>query len=759
MTSDPFDPFEPKEQTKASAVRPASGTARAPLRQPASAPVQPAADAPAPAAPVVSASLASEIPAGEAAGATPAANGLTVDGSRKVRTGASRSHAAERPAGAAPSAMAHRTSALDRFGGHGTLLRFAITAGVSGLVATVLLFVMAMGIASGNENKILAGVHVGTVDLGGATKTEAIAKLQAAYAYLSQGEVTVATPVGSSTITYAQAGRQADVDAMAAMALEVGHSGDSVADSVAALRTAAGGVDIPIVVKVDPSALAMRIHEIVGTTAAGATDAKAMVKDGAFTATPAAAGKGVDEKAISAEIIGELVNGQAPADVKAGGAYVEVSPVITDKQAQDAIAEAHKMVVDVKVVWDKKSWTIPKASVQSWIVFGMRTDGTYGPAVDPTQIAAWLAGTPSKSNVAAVEPTVKWDSAGKPAGLNAGTDGIGIDITPTTESIADYLDSLASGGSPVASIAVSTTAIHAKLAETDLKGFTIIGSWTTTFFPGESNGNGANIRVPAKVLNGQVIAPGQQFSFLGRVGPIDAAHGFTDGGVIINGKSEHTGAMGGGICSASTTLFNAAARAGLEIDERHNHAYYVNRYPSGLDATVFSDGSRIFDMKFTNDTPNPIIIRSWATKGSKSTITFQLWTLPINRTVTFNGIPAGQFKGGSATNKVTASDTTVIVSNRSLKPNVTYRAEYPTDGFDTSVVRIVKDASGNVLYTNSWKSHYIVVNGLLQMGATPSITPTPTGGAPTPAPKTPPPATTPPEPTPTPTGARKRRQP
>ena len=107
------------------------------------------------------------------------------------------------------------------------------------------------------------------------------------------------------------------------------------------------------------------------------------------------------------------------------------------------------------------------------------------------------------------------------------------------------------------------------------------------------------------------------------------------GGVIIGGKSDHTGAMGGGICSASTTMFNAAARAGLQIDERHAHFYYINRYPVGLDATVYSNGYETWDLKWTNDTPYPIVIRSYTTNGSRSTITVELWSLPLNRTVTF----------------------------------------------------------------------------------------------------------------------------
>jgi vancomycin resistance protein YoaR len=229
--------------------------------------------------------------------------------------------------------------------------------------------------------------------------------------------------------------------------------------------------------------------------------------------------------------------------------------------------------------------------------------------------------------------------------------------------------------------------------------------------------------VPAALLNGQVVAPGQQFSFLQAVSPIDTAHGFAMGGVIIHGKSDHTGAIGGGICSASTTMFNAAARAGLQIDERHAHSYYINRYPLGLDATVYSNGYSAMDLKWTNDTPNPIVIRGRTTKGSKSTITIELWSLPLNRTVTFSP----EYKS----NVLKATDQTVYTTTIPVGQQV--RAEYPTDGFDTSRTRTVTDAAGNVIHSDTWISKYIRVNGLLEIGhkATPtpppSITPSPSG--------------------------------
>ena len=49
----------------------------------------------------------------------------------------------------------------------------------------------------------------------------------------------------------------------------------------------------------------------------------------------------------------------------------------------------------------------------------------------------------------------------------------------------------------------------------------------------------------------------------GRRARSSRAKGYRQGGAIINGRTEPQGALAGGICSCSTTLFNAALRAGL----------------------------------------------------------------------------------------------------------------------------------------------------------------------------------------------------
>jgi vancomycin resistance protein YoaR len=297
-----------------------------------------------------------------------------------------------------------------------------------------------------------------------------------------------------------------------------------------------------------------------------------------------------------------------------------------------------------------------------------------------------------------------------------------LDVAATAQAIADYLNGLAAGGPQPPTVTAVTDAVGPTLSEATLSQLVSIGSWTTTFYPDISNGYGANIRIPAKLLNGQVIAPGQQFSFLNAVSPIDEAHGYAMGGVIEHGVSNHTGAMGGGICSASTTMFNAAASAGLQIDERHAHFYYISRYPVGLDATVYENGAQIWDLKWTNDTPNPILIVAGSTYGSSSTITVQLWSLPTGRTTSFTA----PFKA----NVNAAIDRTEYTT--SLSPGQTSRAEYPTDGFDTSRTRTVTDATGKVIHTDTWGSSYARVDGLLLVGT--SAPPPPTPAPPTPAP-------------------------
>jgi vancomycin resistance protein YoaR len=137
----------------------------------------------------------------------------------------------------------------------------------------------------------------------------------------------------------------------------------------------------------------------------------------------------------------------------------------------------------------------------------------------------------------------------------------------------------------------------------------------------------------------------------------------------------------------------------------------------GLDATVYSNGGdSTWDLKWTNDTPNPILIVSFTQGGSDSWVTVALWSLPLNRTITWTG--------GLKANVSVANDTTVYTTK--LAPGQWGRQEFPSDGFDTSVTRTVLDPNLKVIHNDTWTSHYARVDGILLKGMAPTPPPAPT---------------------------------
>lgn len=113
----------------------------------------------------------------------------------------------------------------------------------------------------------------------------------------------------------------------------------------------------------------------------------------------------------------------------------------------------------------------------------------------------------------------------------------------------------------------------------------------------------ANVKRVAQLLTGLVVQPGEIFSYNTHVGPITEANGYTYG-YVIGDNGETVKGLGGGICQASSTLYNAVVRADLQIVERNNHTIPSAYIEKGKDAMV----SNWSDFKFKNNTDYPIVI-------------------------------------------------------------------------------------------------------------------------------------------------------
>ena len=113
-----------------------------------------------------------------------------------------------------------------------------------------------------------------------------------------------------------------------------------------------------------------------------------------------------------------------------------------------------------------------------------------------------------------------------------------------------------------------------------------------------------NIRKAVDILNGTVLHSGEEFSFNNTIGPMGEENGYKKAnGFDSNGRIIQI--AGAGMCQISSTVYNAALLANLEITERHPHSRRVYYVPQDRDATVYYPD---LDLKFINNTPNDIKI-------------------------------------------------------------------------------------------------------------------------------------------------------
>jgi hypothetical protein len=154
----------------------------------------------------------------------------------------------------------------------------------------------------------------------------------------------------------------------------------------------------------------------------------------------------------------------------------------------------------------------------------------------------------------------------------------------------------------------------------------------TTGFRGSSYERRTNIQRAAALFDGQQVVPGEEHSFLGNHDFSEAA-GFVEGYGIVGGKLDRV--IGGGLCQVSTTLFRAAANAGMEITRRIGHTYMVYFYENvpGFDATVFSPS---LDFRWRNDSPSPVTIISDVDLRT-ATVSFEIYGSSDGRVTSYEG--------------------------------------------------------------------------------------------------------------------------
>lgn len=132
----------------------------------------------------------------------------------------------------------------------------------------------------------------------------------------------------------------------------------------------------------------------------------------------------------------------------------------------------------------------------------------------------------------------------------------------------------------------------------------LLAQYSTPYNAG-IRGRTNNLKMAAENVNGTIVAPGSIFSTNKAIGPRNAANGWKEAKMFVNG--EIVNGVGAGICQCSTTIYNAALLAGLPIVERHPHSFRVTYAPASRDAAIYWGHK---DMRFRNNTSGPIYVQT-----------------------------------------------------------------------------------------------------------------------------------------------------
>ena len=186
--------------------------------------------------------------------------------------------------------------------------------------------------------------------------------------------------------------------------------------------------------------------------------------------------------------------------------------------------------------------------------------------------------------------------------------GYGFDM----ETVAALLDSAAYGQT----VTVPMDFLMPDITEEALVGplfKDVLAEFTAVYNGTADAARAKNLHLACEALNGYVIKAGETFSFNLALGPCTTNKGYQTAPTYV-GSTAST--LGGGISQISSALYCGALQAGLQITQRHAHAYAVDYTLLGFDAAV-TYGSQ--DLQFVNTTADPIRILV-STDGTKVTV-------------------------------------------------------------------------------------------------------------------------------------------
>lgn len=530
--------------------------------------------------------------------------------------------------------------------------------------------------------RIIPGVTVGSVNVGGMTYAQAKRALVEREVALDK---KIILGYGDQEFEFDSSlfDLEYNIDATVIRAFEVGRTGNFYVDSKEKVAGFVKPLRIGVFYDIDDGELGSVFFTVKGELNEPPQNAYYKLEDGKVVVVPSSGGTAVDGEGLYNLVISSLENLDfTKKEVVVEQAYPEVS----EAQLQAYVNEVSRIIRNpLKIVFESSTWELGQEQMLGFISVEVEDD-------KPELVL-------NKAAFEAYAELFKQDVDQLPRGkvtemrdnrvvsFEITQEGRELDVKQFTEDFKDAFF----GIQPEVELAVAKVTT---VAPEDYGIYALLGEGTSKY-TGSAAERAHNLNLAADRASGVLVAPGDVFSFNASVGDISSATGYASAFIISNGRTVL--GDGGGVCQTSTTLFRAVLNAGLPVVSRNPHAYRVYYYEIdsdvGFDASIYQPS---LDFQFKNDTPNYVLVQSFADKPNQI-LGFRLYGTPDGRQVEISEVTVTNVK---------APPKTLYQDDPSLPKGTVKQVDFSAWGATASFNRIVKDKNGEMLFEENFTTNY-----------------------------------------------------
>lgn len=593
--------------------------------------------------------------------------------------------------------------------------------------ALALLLAINVAVSAFFANRVFPGISMNGVSLSGMNINQASSSIASSYNFAESGRVMLTYGDQSWILRPAELGFFLDPQASAQAALDTGRRGsllDVLRDRFTFFHS--GMSVLPTFIFSEKTTvdflntLSAQINQPMREASISISGTDVIVNNGQ-------PGRVLDVQASLAAVTRQvelMQDGVIPLVV------IESSPVILDASVQGELArgilsQPLQLTLPAELTGQSGSWQIEPAVLASMLTFERVENGGSAElqvVVNKPLMTAYLESIRGKTDVDPENSRFIFNDDTRQLDLmTPAVIGRKLNISASIDSINQ---SVKSGGHNAAlAFDISNPAVTDAMTGADL-GITELVYAYTTYFRGSSSDRVQNIKTASARFHGLLVPPGAVLSMSDELGNISLDNGYAEAPIILG--DETIKGVGGGVCQVSTALFRTVYYSGLEILERHAHAYRVGYYEqtpggrdqnlAGLDATVFVP---LVDFKFRNDTDHWLLMETYVSTSNYS-LTWKFYSTSDGRAV--NSHTTG------LTNIVKSPDP-LYRQNPDLPTGTVKQVDWAVDGADVTVTRTVT-RGGTTLYQDTFATHYQPWRDIFEYGPGTENMPPPSNNSP-----------------------------